>query len=92
VSRYGDAICIDCGTVSARLLHPGFPHICSLCLFPPTKPEDPTADLIAAPPQWTPADTLVERLAAKKGNGVFRGFLDAYGKSMPESYNRRRWE
>jgi hypothetical protein len=77
--------------VSARLLAPRFPHICSLCLFPPPKPEDPTADLVADA-TWTPADTLAERLHAHKGNGVFRGFLDARGKKMPESYSRRPWE
>ena len=41
MSRYGDAECIECGRVGERLLHPGFPHICRECLFPPIDANDP---------------------------------------------------
>jgi hypothetical protein len=88
MSRYVVDACTECGELSELLLAPRFPHICSLCLFPPSKPEDPTADLVA-PPDWTPADTLAERLHAHKGNGIFRGFTPAWGKKIPESYSRR---
>jgi hypothetical protein len=77
--------------VSARLLAPRFPHICLLCLFPPPKPEDPSADL-TEPAAWTPADTLAERLSAFTSNGTWRALLDsrtARGKSFPESYSNR---
>jgi hypothetical protein len=90
-ARYGHDACTECGTMSELLLAPRFPHICSLCLFPPAKAEDPRADL-TGPAPWTPADTLAERLHAHKSNGTWRAHLDpraARGKHFPESYSNR---
>jgi hypothetical protein len=83
--------CIDCGQVSELILSPRFPHICSRCLFPPTPAEEPRAD---APEDMRLglALSLAERLEGMRGNGVFRGNLDAIGKSLPESYNRGKRE
>ena len=35
-----EAECIDCGQWSEALLPARFPHICSLCLFPPRDEND----------------------------------------------------
>jgi hypothetical protein len=96
MTRYGVDACTECGAMTELLLAPRFPHVCSLCLFPSQKPEDPTADLVderaASATVWSPFDTLAERLHAHKSNGTWRGTMDsraARGKNFPESYNRR---
>ncbi len=66
VSGYGNAECIDCGRYGPRLLHEGFPHICSRCLFPPPpNPHHPNAYL--TPPL---VDVLVSRV---KHTDPYRG-------------------
>ncbi len=54
----GNAVCIECGETTPLLLAPRFPHICAACLFPPQRPEDPTAD----GPDILPTETLMARV------------------------------
>ncbi len=87
----GHAACTECGELTELLLHSGFPHICALCLFPPTKPGDPRVD--APKDALPPALGLLERLQSAKGNGRWRGMVDSFNVAgMPERYNRGRRE
>ena len=65
-----EAACIDCGVMSERRLPERFPHICTLCLFPPRKP-DPTVD----PPDFLPVVTSIEGLQSRR-MGIGRMFDD----------------
>ena len=90
IGDYGVDACTECGETTELLLAPRFPHICSRCLFPPTKPEDPNADLGEAPDEFFAPQTLYERIHALKSNGMFRGVGERFNKGdLPEKRDVR---
>ena len=85
-----EAECIDCGQWSEALLPARFPHICSLCLFPPTPPEEgngePTEEVRA---EFT-HQTLYERIHELRSNGTFHGPGERFTNGrLPEKYDER---